>query len=154
MAKLSFAAQVKEWADKVPEAIEAVRNDSAQEVVEIMQTPTAEGGKMRVDTGFLRASLLGSTSAMPRIDPNRKPRKRNKDETGVIYPNEGEVIEATIAGADLEDTLYFGYTAAYAGAREYGARGQPPDAFVRSAAQKWPQIVEKNVKSVRQAFGL
>lgn len=147
MAKLSFSATIRDWAKKVPEAAEAVRNESAQEVVEDMQTPTSKGGRMRVDTGFLRASLMASTSAMPSMT-------RDKPAEGGTYGYDAGQIEATIAGSDFEDTLYFGYTANYAGYREYGARGQPPDAFVRTAAQKWPQIVERNTNRVRKAFGL
>lgn len=148
MAKLTFSATVRDWAKRIPEAAEAVRNQSAQDVVEDMQTPMAKGGRMRVDTGFLRASLLGSTSAMPSINASAKPVDGNS------YTYDFGQIEAVILGADFDDALYFGYTAAYAGFREYGARGQPPDAFVRTAAQKWPQIVNKNTARVRKAFGL
>lgn len=147
MANLSFSAAVKDFADKAIEAVEAVRNQSTQEVVEIMQTPTEKGGRMRVDTGFMRASLLGSTSAMPRINESAIPIKGN------TYTFDEGQIEATILGAELDSTIYMGYTAAYAGHREYGARGQTPDAFVRTAAQQWPQIVAKNVSKVRRAFG-
>lgn len=148
MANLSFAAAVKGWADKVPEAVEAVRNESAKEVVRDMQTLRSEGGRMRYQTGFLWASLMASTSAMPRINPNARP-----VEGGSYSFNFGQV-EAVIAGATLEDTLFFGYTASYAAAREFGARGQPPDGFVRLAAQNWGMIVDRNTAKVKAAFGL
>lgn len=148
MAKLGFSATIKQWAKDIPEAAEAVRNQSAQEVVEDMQTPMSKGGRMRVDTGFLRNSLLASTSAMPSINSSARPA------AGASYSYDAGQVEAVILGADFDDTLYFGYTASYAGFREYGARGQPPDAFVRTAAQKWPQIVARNTEKVRKAFGL
>lgn len=148
MAKLSFAAAVAGWADKVPEAIEAVRNESAKEVVRDMQTLRSEGGRMRYDTGFLWASLMASTSSMPRINPMAQPKE------GGSYSFDFDQVEAIIAGASLEDTLYFGYTAAYAAHREYGANGQPADGFVRLAAMNWQQIVNRNAEKVRQAFGL
>ncbi|WP_174804353.1 HK97 gp10 family phage protein [Martelella limonii] len=148
MAKLSFSATIRDWAKKVPEAAEAVRNESAKEVVRDMQTLDSEGGRMRYKTGFLWGSLLASTAAMPSINPSAKPSPGQK------YSFDFGQVEAVIAGSDFEDTLYFGYTANYAGYREYGARGQPPDAFVRTAAQKWPQIVERNTNRVRKAFGL
>lgn len=148
MANLKFSAAVAAWAEKVPEAVEAVFKESTKEVVREMQTPRAAGGRLRVDTGFLRASLLASTASMPSINPNAKP----IDGRTYSY-NEGQ-IEAVIAGAEIGDTLYFGYTAAYAAAREYGARGQPADAFVRLAAQNWQMTVDRNVAKVKAAFGL
>ncbi len=148
MATLSFSAQVAGWAEKVPEAIEAVRNQSAADVVKEMQTLTTEGGRLPFKTGFLWASLMASTSVMPSINRNAKPGD------GQAYQFDFSTVEAVIAGASLEDTLYFGYTAAYAGHQEYGANGRPPAAFVRSAVQNWDQHVNRNAEKVRKAFGL
>ena len=148
MAKLSFAAAIAGWAEKVPEAVEAVRNESAKEVVRDMQTLRSEGGRMRYVTGFLWASLMASTSAMPRINPGAKPTE------GGSYAFDFGQVEAVIAGSSLDDTLYFGYTAAYAAHREYGANGQPADGFVRLAAMNWQPIVNRNAEKVRKAFGL
>lgn len=147
MATLSFAAAVAGWAEKVPEAVEAVRNQSAADVVKDMQTLRSEGGRMRYDTGFLWASLMASTSAMPRINPSARPTE------GGSYSFDFGQVEAVIAGASLDDTLYFGYTASYAAHREYGANGQPADGFVRLAAMNWQQIVNRNAEKVRKAFG-
>lgn len=148
MATLSFAAAVAGWAEKVPEAVEAVRNESAKDVVRDMQTLRSEGGRMRYDTGFLWASLMASTSAMPRINPSARPTE------GGSYSFDFGQVEAIISGASLNDTLYFGYTASYAAFREYGANGQPADGFVRLAAMNWQQIVNRNAEKVRKAFGL
>lgn len=148
MAKLSFSAQVAAFAEKVPGAVEAVFKESVQEVVEEMQKPVGQGGRMRVDTGFLRASLMASTSSMPVIRANADPAAG-----GTYAPDFGQ-IEAIIAGADLNSTLYFGYTASYAGYREFGAHGQPPDAFVRSAAQQWQPIVDRKVSELKSRLGL
>lgn len=133
----SFSAQVSDWVRQTKGASKAVLKQSAQELVNEAQTPRALGGRMRVDTGFLRASLMASTASMPKINPSAKPA-----EGGTFAWTEAE-IAVVLAGADLGDTIYFGWTAAYAAHREFGARGQPPDAFVRSAAQKWPQIVQR-----------
>ncbi|NTG07150.1 HK97 gp10 family phage protein [Rhizobium rhizogenes] len=148
MATLSFAAQVAGWAEKVPEAVEAVRNQSAADVVKEMQTLTSEGGRLPFKTGFLWASLMASTSAMPSINQNAKPID------GKSYSFAFDSVEAVIAGSSLDDDLYFGYTAAYAGHQEYGANGRPPAAFVRSAVQNWDQHVNRNAEKVRKAFGL
>lgn len=132
----SFAAQVAKWVHETEGAVEAVWKHAAQEVVNEAQKPRAAGGRMRVDTGFLRASLKASTAAMPPIDPSATP------QAGASYDFSGSDITATIAGAELGQTIFVGWTAAYSAHREFGARGQAPDAFLRTAAQKWPEIVK------------
>ncbi|MDP9809358.1 hypothetical protein J2W42_002206 [Rhizobium tibeticum] len=145
---LSFSAAVANWVEKVPEAIEAVRNESAKEVVREMQTLEREGGRLPFDTGFLWASLMASTASMPRINPAGVPVE------GRTYAFEFGQVEAVIAGASLDDDLYFGYTAAYAAHQEYGAHGRPAAGFVRLAAQNWDVIVSRNAEKARNAFGL
>ncbi len=147
MATLSFSAAVAQWADKVEGAVEAVFKEATQEVVEEMQKPTGQGGRMRVDTGFLRASLLASSTSMPAINASAKP------VDGRTYASDFAQVEAVIAGADIGDTLYFGYTAAYAGHREYGSNGQPADGFVRLAAQNWPIIVDRKAAELKARLG-
>jgi hypothetical protein len=148
MAKLSFSAQVAAFAEKIPGAVEAIFKESVQEVVKEMQTPIAAGGRMRVDTGFLRASLMASTASMPAISASKTP------VGGKSYAYDEGQIEAVILGANVNDTLYFGYTAAYAGHREYGVNGRAPDAFVRSAAQRWDSIVEAKANELKRRLGL
>ncbi|KKX25296.1 hypothetical protein [Rhizobium sp. LC145] len=148
MAKLTFTAQVAAFAEKVPGAVEAVFKESVQEVSEEMLKPTREGGRLRVVTGFLRASALASTTAMPRIIAGSGPVE------GQTYPFDFAQIEAVIAGADITDTIYVGFTAGYAAHREYGANGQPADAFVRMAAQNWPIIVDRKAAEIRARLGL
>ncbi|OOG61984.1 hypothetical protein B0E45_31755 [Sinorhizobium sp. A49] len=148
MATLSFSAAVAQWADKVEGAVEAVFKEATQEVVEEMQKPTGQGGRMRVDTGFLRASLLASSTSMPAINASAKPID------GRPYTPDFAQVEAVIAGSDIGDTLYFGYTAAYAGHREYGSNGQPADGFVRLAAQNWPIIVDRKAAELKARLGL
>lgn len=148
MAKLSFSAQIGAWAEKVKDAPEVIFKESVQEISEIMHTPTSQGGRMRVDTGFLWSSSLASTTAMPTIDRNARPVK------GQTYVPDFGQIEAVIASADTSDTIYIGFTAVYAAAREFGARGQPADAFVRSAAQLWQSTVEAKAREYRSRLGL
>ncbi|WJR66952.1 HK97 gp10 family phage protein [Neorhizobium sp. CSC1952] len=148
MAKLTFSAQVAAFAEKVPGAVEAVFRESVQEVSEEMLKPVGQGGRMRVDTGFLRASAMASTTAMPRIIAGSGP------VDGKAYPFDFAQIEAVIAGADITDTIYVGFTAGYAAHREFGANGQPPDAFVRSAAQQWQTIVNRKAADLKRRLGL
>lgn len=137
MAQGSFTGVVTAWVAQTKARQIAVRNESAQRVVEIMQTPVAAGGRMRVDTGFLRASLVAiNGDALPSqvIHPG-----------GQSYTYDGGQTSLVIAGADLTDTLTFVYTANYARPREYGARGQPGDRFVGLAAQQWQRVVTEVV---------
>lgn len=145
MATLSFANIVEEFAEEFPEAVEAAFKASTSEIVGKMQLSKKNGGNMPVKTGFLRASLLASTSALPVIG--------SITGSGARTYNPSQV-EATIAASTLDDTLYFGYTAKYAAHREFGSNGRPPDAFVRLAAQNWLSTVESNWARVKAAFGL
>ncbi len=143
MANQSFSADIDKWVMKTKARAEAVFHESAERVVAEMQKPMGEGGRMRVDTGFLRASLMASTSQMPAIRPNAKPVPDQK------YGFDMGPISLVINGADLGATIYAGYVAGYAIYREYGANGQAPDAFVRTAAAKWSQIVSEVIKDAK-----
>jgi hypothetical protein len=127
----TFSAQVSDWVRKTEQRMTAVFRQSAQEVILDMQNRTP------VDTGFARASVVVSTSAMPSIDPNKH------GEEGGNYPPNTEEIGLAIVGAVIGQTIYAGYTAAYALALEYGHSKQAPNGMVRLAAQRWPQIVRE-----------
>lgn len=138
---LSFSAQVDAWVKQVKTREVAVFKESAQRVISEMQTPEGAGGRMPVDTGFLRASIQATLGApatgflSPLVD--------------APSPDAGQVA-LVIAGAELGDTIFATYGAEYARRQEYGFVGedslgrsynQAGKGFVRSAAQKWPQIV-------------
>lgn len=148
----SFSATISAWAEKVPEAIDAVLKGSAQDLVKEMQAeldrlvydaPPAPSGYVR--TGFLRASLVASTEAMPQLIRDNPGLPADYDESAIIL---------SINGWDGGSTLYIGYSAKYGGDVHFGSRGAVPRPWVTLAAQKWQSIVEKRAASVRQAFGL
>lgn len=139
----SFSAQVQERVAVYKERLDAVFRSSAQDMATIMTTPTAQGGRMRVKTGFLRGSLMASTAAMPRINPGARP---SDDAADGSYELDAGAIEAVIIGASLEDPIYLGFTAAYAGPREY------KDGFVEGAALQWQSVVDENAKRAIRAF--
>lgn len=143
----SFAATVGQWAHAVEGALEAVFKESVQELASVASLPRSAGGRMRVDTGFLRASLMASTSQMPSINPAARP------VDGATYVPDGQV-ELVILGADIGQTIYMGWTASYAAHREYGANGQPGDHFLETAAQQWPAIVDRTAAQVKSRLGL
>lgn len=114
---------------------------AAQDAIRGMTTPVAKGGRMRVRTGFLRASLMTSTAAMPRIDPEAKP---NSLEDTFRF-NMGQHA-AVVATAQMTDTIYAGFTASYAGPREYH------DGFIEAERLKWPNTAKRNIDKARRAF--
>lgn len=136
----SFAAQVAERVATYQKRLEATFRESAQDLEEEVTKPTAQGGRMRVKTGFLRGSLMASTASMPQISPDGRPVE------GETYSLDSGAIEAVIVGAQIGDTIYLGFTAAYARPREY------KDGFVAGAAMQWQQIVDRNAKRAIQAF--
>ena len=134
MAQGPFASGVTAWVLETKERMTAVRAEAAQRTVEIMQTPVAKGGNMPVDTGFLRASLqgaIGQGGFTPRENPN----------PDGSFAYDAGPITLVIAGAAPSDAITVAYTANYAAAANYGARGRPGRQFVGLAAQQWPRIV-------------
>lgn len=122
--------QVKAWTDKAKRRQEAIVRESASRVWEIASTPIAQGGRMPVDTGFLRGSARGSTDGMP--------------------SSSGAPPELIFATIRVGQTVWVGWTAVYALRQEYGFFGkdslgreysQHGKAFMRTAVQQWPQIV-------------
>lgn len=125
----SFAASVEGWSERALRNSEAIFKQSAQEVIADAQLPVGRGGRMRVDTGFLRNSHVSGLN-------------------GQFGATGADSYTLTIATSSLGDTITGGWTANYAVHREFGARGQAPDFFLRGAAQKWPQIVTANANKV------
>lgn len=147
----SFAAQVGKWGEKADGALTAVFRESAQELVSqldqlladtVYEQPQTAGYNR---TGFLRASLMASTDAMPTL---------SRANPGVPVPADlGDVI-LVINGADLGDTIYLGYTANYAAYVHYGAQGNTPRPWVTLVAQRWQTIVDAKAAEVKQRLGL
>lgn len=135
----SFAASVGDWCLKVPNALEIVFKESAQELVSQL-TQLAP-----IDTGFLRASLMASTSAMPQL---------TRANPGMAVPADLGDIVLVINGADLGDTIYLGYTANYAAYVHYGARGNAARPWVTMVAQRWESIVAAKAAEVKARLGL
>lgn len=146
MAQGSFKAQVDGWVKETKGRMGAVYRESAQQVVSIMQTPRGAGGNLRVDTGFLRASLVATTSLA-------LPMQRDKPDGIEAFSYDGAQVSLVIAGADIKDPITAVYTANYAKPREYGARGQPGDRWVALAAQQWPRVVNEVVAEAKARAG-
>ncbi|MDX0354313.1 hypothetical protein GOC51_03705 [Sinorhizobium meliloti] len=147
---LSFAAQVSEWVQAEKEREAVVLRTAAQMVANNVRRSVAEGGRIPVDTGNLKNSLMASTSTMPRVDEGERE-----------YPDQSGEIELIISNLDVGETLYLGFQAAYGPRMEYGFVGtdalgrlynQQGFGFVQSAAQTWPQLVAEAEQKVRSRF--
>tara|TARA_R110000851_G_scaffold66998_4_gene151134 strand:- start:1519 stop:1953 length:435 start_codon:yes stop_codon:yes gene_type:complete len=118
-----------------------VTRRSIFDMIEDVQTPTQQGGRMRVDTGFLRISGLASLNSLPA--GLGKGRKRAKNEVGVLDEysgNVGEQVNITLGKMEIGDAFYFGWTANYAVYREAF------DGFLETGLQKWQSYVDENVR--------
>ncbi|MBA8908853.1 HK97 gp10 family phage protein [Aminobacter ciceronei] len=136
----SFSATVGQWAQKVEGALEAVFKEAAQELVSQLNQLVPVG-----ETGFLRSSLMASTTAMPTL---------TRANPGMSVPADIGDILLVINSADLGDTIYLGYTANYAAFVHFGAQGRTPRPWVTMVAQRWEMIVAEKATEVRRRLGL
>lgn len=150
MANLSFGAQVEDWVHRVEGALEAVFKESVQELVEqsdemvrklVYEAPPSPNYKR---TGFLRSSLVVTKTAMPLAN-----RPQGTPDSGFMAE-----IEVQIAGAEIGDVLYVGWTANYAAYVHYGANGAQPKPWVLLVAQRWESIVNAKTAELKQRLGL
>lgn len=132
--------------------MEVIFREAVQELVEEMDMllvqavyaqPPAPGGYKR--TGFLRASLVASTTAMPLL---------TRDNPGLSVPADLGDVVLVINGADLGGTIFLGYTASYSAFVHFSANGQQGRPWVTMAAQRWQIIVDRVAARVRSRLGL
>ena len=120
---------IDQWVAKSQARLEAVWKTAAQDIAREVQTPRAKGGRMPVDTGFLRNSFTA--------DINKTP-SGNGNSSYSAGP-----ISIVINRAKIGDRVVFGWGANYAIYMEVRY------SFLRSAAQNWQQIVDKAAQKVR-----
>lgn len=133
--------------DKVVDNLEDLTLDvvkeSVKDLIKDANTPVNAGGRMRVDTGFLRSSGTGAINEIPRGETEG--RRRSSGETGVIYDYKGSsALQAILQKLKIGDILYYGWTARYAEIRELY------DGFLEAAVQKWNEIVDNNVRRLKK----
>jgi len=145
----TFAATVGDWCRTVPEAVEIIFRESAEEPIRVMDLllvesvydpPPAPSGYKR--TGFLRASLVASKTAMPTL---------HRENPGVPVPADLGDVVLIINGLEAGETLYVGYTANYAAFVHYSAGTAP---WVDLAAQRWQSIVAAKAAEVKARLGI
>jgi hypothetical protein len=119
---MSFSGDIRKFNKKFEKRYRAVFRGSAQDVTYLANVPIAQGGRMPVDTGFLRASQSGKVGSMP---------------------DGSQSVAAALASWDIGDTFYSGWTANYAIYMEYRY------GFNRGAAEQWGAIVKQNVAKAK-----
>lgn len=117
----TFSASVGRYGKLTLDKMRDVMRESIQDVIEDAQTPVAKGGRMPVDTGFLRNSVASGLN-------------------GAFGPPDSGLIALTIAGMDLGDTSQFAWTAVYAMIQE------DRNHFVAVAAARFPDRVAANAR--------
>lgn len=131
---LSFADMVEAIGERTREKLTALARQSFDDVVAEAQT------LVPVDTGFLKNSVTFTHDGT--VPPPTGAGLSREAKLGALgTPNMSAVAEAEL-GAVLTAT----WTANYAGAVEYGHGSVPPRAFVRSAVERWPAIIEQNAR--------
>ena len=124
---------IGEWVAKSQARLDAVWKTAAQDIAREMQTPRAKGGRMPVDTSYLRNSFSA--------DINKTP-SGNGNSAYTSGP-----ISIVINRAKIGDTVVFGW------APQYSVYMEARYSFVRHAAQNWQQIVIKAAQKVKTRVG-
>ena len=123
----TLVADIEAFVAKSDARIMAVVKESLDAMTKDMQTPVAKGGRMRVKTGFLRASGRASLDGMPSGNGVRP-------DAGT-FEWDGDAINAVLINMKLGDTFHFGWVANYAETREQY------DGFCDTVIQNFQQYV-------------
>lgn len=140
VSSLGFTATISDWCKRqAPEAIKAVRDIAAEEVIDRMRAYTP------VDYGFLAGTIQASTGAPVPIDPSAT----NESKKHIPANASTGEVSLVIANAPLDSVVYGTFTMAYAIYVNYGTSKMAPRAMVQRAAAEWPQIVNGAVAKAK-----
>ena len=129
MAKVT----IDQWVAKSQARLEAVWKTAAQDIAKEVQTPRAKGGRLPLDTGYLRNSFSADINATPGGNGNS--------------PYSAGPIGIVVSRAKIGVRVVFGWSA------QYSVYMEARFSFLRSAAQNWPQIVTKASQKVKTRVG-
>lgn len=130
---MSFAKDVAGFKGRFRKRLRAVAKESVQQTVNRANTPQAQGGRMPVDTGFLRSSINGEIGRMP-TGPSEG-----------MGPLSGSGFTASLIRWNPEtgEAFFAGWTAKYARFMEYRY------GFVRGSTELWDQTVAREAQRAR-----
>ena len=132
----TLAADVEGFMTETQGRLKSLALTATEELINEVQTPVGRGGKMRVDTGFLRASGTVSFTGVPSGPQVGRARKEDEPPDKIIYDTKPAAIVG-FKDFTLGTTIYFGWTAKYAEYRE------AYDGFLISGVQNWQAIVNR-----------
>jgi len=124
---------INQWVAQSQARLDAVWKTAAQDLAREVQTPRAKGGRLPLDTGFLRNSFAADINATP----------SGNGET----PYTSGPVSIVVNRAKIGDRVVFGWSA------QYSVFVEARFSFLRSAAQNWQQIVDKSAQKVRAGVG-
>ena len=129
----SFSQQVARFTDNAERKTRETFRNSVEALAQESNATINEGGRLRIDTGFLRASQS--------VTLNDRPRGPVRGDPGTTYTTRiGQSPTEALARWKGDEAVYIGWTANYAIFREFR------DGFARGAAEKWPRIVNTFAK--------
>ena len=131
----TFTAQVDEIIARTEKRMTALLRESVQRTIDDAQQPVAKGGRMRIDTGFLRASGQASFDGLP-TGP-----AIGSDDKKYTYSEADTFVQLGKLQPGVD--FFFGWSASYARFRE------AYDGFLEGAVQKWPQTVAKVTAEIK-----
>jgi hypothetical protein len=136
---VSFERQVRNFEKKFEKRLRAVAKESVQQTANMANEDRGSGGRMPVDTGFLRASRAGAVGRMPM--------GQSKPQGDGPFRVDNSGLSAALLRWNPEkgETFYVGWTANYARFMEYRY------GFLRGATELWDQTVAREARRVRQA---
>lgn len=144
MTKQTLVADLTAIIDRTEQKMNDVIVQSLAGMINDMQTPTKKGGRMRVDTGFLRASGRASLQGFPSGNGQKPADAPTGQYTGIYDDYDGSALNAVLLTMKPGDTFYWGWVANYAPVREVY------DGFMDTALQNWQGYVDDAVRVVNK----
>ena len=138
-----FSNKIRQFREQYRKRYRATARLAVSDTIRMAQRTTGEGGRMRVQTGFLRASVQGAINHMPSGPTSNEDNKQYAGGTQVA----GEPIAVTLAKWDplKGQVLFIGWTANYARPREY------KDGFLRGSVEMWDSTVDRAAARVKHS---
>lgn len=144
----NFETQIDQIVVNTKQRLLNVVVQSLADLVKEAQKTTLNGGKMRVDTGFLRRSGAGSLEGMPVGAGRGRKRGAQDPASGVLpeykYDEQQDFLTVILNKMKIGDVFYWGWTATYAKYRE------AYDGFLETSLQNWQGYVDKSVEFYRK----
>ena len=132
-----FTNKTKSWEKNFPKRFNQVAQMAVSRMANDAGEPIAKGGRMPVDTGFLRASVDAEVGRMP------SGQSKNTSNAPVAYTGAGLTASILRWNAASGEPLYIGWVAQYARPMEYKY------GFMRGAAEKWDGYVDGIARRAR-----